>query len=142
MLDGASALRLPYHQDNLGTSFTISLWYWQLTNDTRQCVYQTRDNFTATYEAVTGTNDFFASYVGQELAGGFKTGPHEWIHLVHTFSTASNIVTLCVYSNGVLRLTKNSTSNSMFSANQVRAARALSARRQARRTAAVSRHDR
>jgi hypothetical protein len=121
LLDGASALRLPYHQDNLGTSFTISLWYWQLTNDTRQCVYQTRDNFTATYEAVAGTNDLFASYVGQELAGSIKTGPREWIHLVHTFSTASNIVTLSVYSNGVLKLTKNSTSNNMFSANQVRA---------------------
>ena len=120
VLDGASALRLPYHQDNLGTSFTISLWYWQLTNDTRQCVYQTRDNFTATYEAVSGTNDLFASYVGQELAGSITTGPREWIHLVHTFSTASNIVTLSVYSNGVLKLTKNSSSNNMFSANQVR----------------------
>ena len=120
ILDGASALRLPYHQDNLGTSFTISLWYWQLTNDTRQCVYQTRDNFTATYEAVSGTNDLFASYVGQELAGSITTGPREWIHLVHTFSTASNIVTLSVYSNGVLKLTKNSSSNNMFNANQVR----------------------
>ncbi len=120
LLDGTSALRLPYHQDNLGTSFTISLWYWQLTNDTRQCVYQTRDNFTATYEAVSGTNDLFASYVGQELAGSITTGPREWIHLVHTFSTASNIVTLSVYSNGVLKLSKNSSSNNMFSANQVR----------------------
>jgi hypothetical protein len=120
VLDGTCALRLPYHQDNLGLSFTFSFWYWQLTNDTRQCVYQTRDNFTATYEAVAGTNDLFASYVGQELAGGITTGPREWIHIAHTFSTSNNIVTLSVYSNGVLKLTKNSTSNNMFSANQVR----------------------
>lgn len=120
VLDGACALRLPYHQDNLGTSFTLSFWYWQLTNDTRQCVYQTRDNFTATYEAVAGTNDLFASYVGQEWAGAFVTGLRTWIHVAHTFSTSNNIVTLSVYSNGVLKLTKNSTSNNMFHANQVR----------------------
>ena len=120
VLDGTCGIRLPYHQDNLGTSFTLSLWYWQQTNDTRQCVYQTRDNYTATYEAPAGANDTFASYVGQDPAGNIKTGLKKWIHLVHTFSTAGNVVTLSVYTNGVLALTKSTTSNNMFSANQVR----------------------
>lgn len=54
VLDGASGIRLPYHQDNLGTSFTISLWYWRQTNNTRQCASQSRDNWTVSYEAEGG----------------------------------------------------------------------------------------
>ena len=79
VLDGACGIRLPYHQDNLGTSFTISLWYWQLTNDTRQCVYQTRDNYDITYEAQAGANANFVNFIGQEGAGILTTGLKEWI---------------------------------------------------------------
>jgi len=120
MLDGATGIRLPFHQDNLGTSFTISLWYWQLTNVTRQCVYQTRDNYDITYEAQTGANTTFSSYVGQEWAGNLTTGLRTWIHLVHTFSTVGNTTTLSVYSNGVLTITKAVSCNNVFSINQIR----------------------
>jgi ferric-dicitrate binding protein FerR (iron transport regulator) len=119
LLDGVSAIRLPYHQDNLGRSFTVSLWYWQLTNDTRQCVYQTRDNYTATYET-SGAHSTFSSYVGQQAAGNITTGLKEWIHLAHTFSTAGNTTTLSVYTNGVLRFTKSVDADNMFGTNQVR----------------------
>jgi hypothetical protein len=120
LLNGASGIRLPYHQDNLGTSFTLALWYWQLTNDTRQCVYQTRDNYTASYEASNGANSLFSSHVGQELAGNITTQPNEWIHLAHTFSTVGGTTTLAVYINGVLRLTKSVAADSVFRTNQVR----------------------
>lgn len=120
VLDGTAGIRLPYHQDNLGASFTLTLWYWQQTNDTRQCVYQTRDNYTATYEAQAGANSTFASYVGQEWAGNLTTGLREWIHLVHTVSTVGNTTTLSVYSNGVLKLTKPVSSNNVFNVNPIR----------------------
>jgi len=120
VLDGTAGIRLPYHQDNLGASFTLSLWYWQQTNDTRQCVYQTRDNYDLTYEAQAGANSTFASYVGQEPAGSITTGLREWIHLVHTVSTVGNTTTLSVYSNGVLKLTKPVSSNNVFNVNQIR----------------------
>ena len=120
VLDGAAGIRLPYHQDNLGTSFTLALWYWQQTNDTRQCVYQTRDNYTATYEAQAGAHSTFASYVGQELAGTLTTGLREWVHLTHTFSTVGGTTTLSVYTNGVLARSKSVSSNGVFHANQVR----------------------
>jgi hypothetical protein len=120
VLDGTAAIRLPYHQDNLGTSFTLTLWYWQQTNDTRQCVYQTRDNYTATYEAQAGANSTFLSYVGQEWAGAVTTGLREWIHLAHTFSTVGETTTLSLYTNGVFVFSKSVSSNAMFHANQVR----------------------
>ena len=120
IMDGATGIRLPYHQDNLGTSFTLSLWYWQLTNDTRQCVYQTRDNYTATYEAMAGANTNFASYVGQQYAGSIITYPEEWINLVHVFSNANNNVILSVYTNGAFVFSKTVSSGSMFDWNQVR----------------------
>ena len=120
VLDGACGIRLPYHQDNLGTSFTLSFWYWQLTNDTRQCVYQSRDTYDITYEAQAGANASFASFVGQELAGVITTGLKEWTHIAHAFSTSNNIVTLSVYSNGVLKLTKAVASNSVFHVYQIR----------------------
>lgn len=120
LLGGTCGIRLPYHQDNLGTSFTLSLWYWQQTNDTRQCVYQTRDNYDLTYEAQAGANSTFASYVGQEWAGNLTTGQKEWIHLVHTVATVGNTTTLSVYTNGVLKLTKAVSSNNVFNVNQVR----------------------
>lgn len=120
ILDGSTAIRLPYHQDNLGTSFTLSLWYWQLTNDTRQCVYQTRDSYTATYEAMIYDNTNFASYVGQSLVEYITTGPQEWINLVHVFSNANNNVTLSVYTNGAFVFKKTVSSNSVFNVNQVR----------------------
>jgi hypothetical protein len=120
VLDGTSAIRLPFHQDNLGTSFTVSLWYWQQTNDTRQCVYQSRDNWVASYEAVESARDTFAIHVGQVWAGTITTGLKSWVHLMHTFSTVAGITTLSVYSNGVLRLTKGVSTNDMFVVNQVR----------------------
>lgn len=120
VLSGTCGIRLPYHQDSLGKSFTLSLWYWQQTNDTRQCVYQTRDNYDLTYEAQPGANSTFASYVGQEWAGNLTTGQKEWIHLVHTVATVGNTTTLSVYSNGVLKLTKAVGSNNVFNVNQVR----------------------
>lgn len=120
VLDGATGIRLPYHQDNLGTSFTLAFWYWQLTNDTRQCVYQTRDNYTATYEAMAGYNTNFATYAGESYAGSIITAPREWIHLVHAFSTTGSTVTLSVYTNGAFVFSKAVSSNSMFDAKQVR----------------------
>ena len=120
VLDGATGIRVPYHQDNLGTSFTLAFWYWQLTNDTRQCVYQTRDNYTATYEAQAGANSNFANYVGQSYAGSITTGPKKWIHLAHTFSSTGNTVTLSVYTNGAFVFSMAVSSNSMFNINQVR----------------------
>ena len=119
VLDGTAGIRLPYHQDNLGTSFTLSLWYWQQTNDTRQCVYQTRDNYDLTYEA-PGVGSTFASYVGQGWVGTLTTGQKEWIHLVHAVSTVGNTTTLSVYTNGVFALSRSVTSNDVFHANQVR----------------------
>jgi len=119
VLNGASGIRLPYNQDNLGTSFTVSLWYWQLTNNTRQCVYQTRDNWVASYEA-SGANSVFTSHVGQEWAGQTTTRLNEWVHLAHTFSTVGGTNTLSVYTNGVLQLTKNVDADRVFGANQVR----------------------
>jgi len=122
VLDGASAIRLPYHQDNLGTDFTIAMWYWQVTNDTRMAVYQTVDNWDASYEALEdGSYTNFASYVGQSSAGSFKTGLKEWVHLVHAFSTVGGTTTLSVYTNGVLALTKSVNSNTVFSVLQIRA---------------------
>jgi hypothetical protein len=120
VLDGASAIRLPYHQDNLGTSFTIALWYWQLTNDTRQAVYQSRENYNASYEAIDVHSSSFQSYVGQNTAGVITTGLKEWVHLVHAFATEGNTTTLRVYTNGVLVLTRSATSNAMFNARQIK----------------------
>lgn len=127
VLDGASALRLPYHQDNLGRSFTIALWYWQQTNDTRQCLFQSRDNYTVSYESNytlwyegNFTLDSFVSHVGQEWAGSFKTGLKTWVHVAHTFATDGNTTTLIVYSNGVPRLTKEVNADTMFEQYGVR----------------------
>ncbi len=119
VLDGASGIRLPYHQDNLGTSFTISLWYWQQTNNTRQCVYQSRDNYTASYEA-GGGNSKFANHVNQQYVGVITTDLKEWVHLVHTLSTVGNTTTFSVYANGVLRLTKSIAADNMFNVLRVR----------------------
>lgn len=120
LLDGASALRLPYHQDNLGQSFTLALWYWQATNDTRQAVYQSQDNWDVTYEA-TGNNSVFASYIGQVWAGTLTTGLKEWVHLAHVFSTVSGTTTLSVYTNGVLAQTKTASAATVFKTYQIRA---------------------
>ena len=120
VLDGTAAIRLPYHQDNLGTSFTLALWYWQQTNDTRQCVYQTRDNYTATYEAKPGANTTFDNYAGQVFCGSITSDIRQWIHLAHTFSTVGATTTLSVYTNGVFVFSKSVNSNDMFHANQVR----------------------
>ena len=97
VLDGTAGIRLPYHQDNLGTSFTLALWYWQQTNDTRQCVYQTRDNYTATYEAKPGANTTFDNYAGQVFCGSITSDIRQWIHLAHTFTTVGGTTTLSVY---------------------------------------------
>ena len=107
ILDGTSAFRLPYHHDNLGRSFTIALWYWQQTQDTRQCLFQSRDNYTISYETTDGNRDSFDCHVGQTWAGNVKTGLQTWIHVAHTFSTVGNTVTLTVYSNGVQVVTKS-----------------------------------
>ena len=107
ILDGTSAFRLPYHHDNLGRSFTIALWYWQQTQDTRQCLFQSRDNYTISYETTDGNRDVFGCHAGQEWAGDVKTGLQTWIHIAHTFSTVGNTVTLTVYSNGVQVVTKS-----------------------------------
>ncbi len=107
ILDGTSALRLPYHHDNLGRSFTIALWYWQQTQDTRQCLFQSRDNYTISYETTDGNRDSFDCHVGQAWAGNVKTGLQTWIHVAHTFSTVGDTVTLTVYSNGVQVVTKS-----------------------------------
>lgn len=120
VLDGTAAIRLPYHQDNLGTSFTLSLWYWQQTNDTRQCVYQTRDIAAATYEAEENAHDRFASYAGNVRINAVITGLREWIHMVHTFETEGGTTKLSLYTNGVFAFSGNVSSNAMFHANQVR----------------------
>ncbi len=120
MLDGASGVRLPYHQDNLGRSFTIALWYWQQTNDTRQCLFQSRDNYTVSYESDGLLRDTFVSHVGQEAAGSYKTGLKTWIHVAHTFATSGDTTTLTVYSNGVQRLTKTVNAGTMFEQYGVR----------------------
>jgi len=119
VLDGASAIRLPYHQDNLGRSFSLALWYWQETNNTRQCVFQSRDNWVASYEAA-GVNSVFASHVGQEKIGETTTPLKTWIHLVHTFTTVGKTTTLSVYTNGVLQLTKSVDAANVFEINQLR----------------------
>jgi len=120
VLDGASALRLPYHQDSLGQSFTISLWYWQSTNDTRMTVYQTKDTWNISCEA-TGNNSVFRNYVGESDAGAIQTGLKEWVHLVHAFATEAGNTTLKVYTNGVLASTKSVPSASVFELRQIRA---------------------
>ncbi|MDD2598091.1 MAG: LamG domain-containing protein [Kiritimatiellae bacterium] len=113
LLDGASAIQLPYHQDLLGRSFTIAVWYWQATNDTRMAVYQTPDTFDITYET-TGNNSIFQSYVGQSAVGTITSDLQTWIHLVHTFTTREDKTTLNVYTNGVLEKTKTVNSNAVF----------------------------
>jgi len=120
VLDGTAAIRLPYHQDNLGTSFTLALWYWQQTNDTRQCVYQTRDIAAATYEAEVNAHDRFASYAGNVRINAVITGLREWIHIVHTFETEGGTTKLSLYTNGVFVFSGNVSSNAMFHANQIR----------------------
>ena len=121
VLDGSSAIRLPYHQDNLGKSFTISLWYWQLTNDTRQAVYETRDNYTASYCAEGSVYSNFSSWVGEAATGGSnKIGLKEWNHLVHVFSTAAGTTTLSVYTNGVLSFATSTSVTNVFVIRQVR----------------------
>ncbi len=120
VLDGTAALRLPYHQDNLGTSFTLALWYWQQTNDTRQCVYQTRDIAAATYEAEVNAHDRFASYAGNWRINAVITGLREWIHMVHTFKTVGGTTTLSLYTNGVFAFSGNVPSNDVFHVTQVR----------------------
>ncbi|MCK5849724.1 MAG: LamG domain-containing protein, partial [Kiritimatiellae bacterium] len=121
VLDGASAIELPYHQDNLGPSFTIAMWYWQQTNDTRMALYQSKDSWNVSYEALE--DDFytnFASYVGQIGAGAVSTSIKTWIHMAHSFSTVGGTTTLSVYTNGVLALTpKSVSSNTMYNVNQV-----------------------
>ena len=122
VLDGSSAIELPYHQDNLGSSFTIAMWYWQATNDTRMAVYQSKDNWDASYEALEdGVYVNFASYAGMGLAGTVTTSIKTWVHMVHSFSTVGSTTTLSVYTNGVLALTpKNVSSNTMFNVYQIR----------------------
>lgn len=120
VLDGTSAIRLPYHQDNLGRSFTIALWYWQQTNDTRQCIFQSRDNFTMSSESTDAARDSFACHVGQDQAGAVKTGLKTWIHIAHTFTTVGDNTTLTVYSNGVQQLTKTVGAGTMFDTLGVR----------------------
>jgi len=123
LLDGTAAIRLPYHQDNLGTSFTLSLWYWQQTNDTRQSVYQTRDNYTATYEAEAGAHSRFASYVGQHYAQAITTELREWVHLTHTFATVDGMTTLSVYTNGVFVFSHSVGSGAVFGGSEIRGIR-------------------
>jgi hypothetical protein len=122
LLDGASALSLPYHQDKLGRSFTLAMWYWQETNDTRQALYQTqKGTWNITYEAININSSAFASYVGEVSAGNITTRLKEWVHLVHAFSTDANNTTLKVYTNGVLTLTKSVLSTNVFEARQIHA---------------------
>ncbi|MDD3582887.1 MAG: LamG domain-containing protein [Kiritimatiellae bacterium] len=123
LLDGTAAIRLPYHQDNLGTSFTLALWYWQQTNDTRQSVYQTRDNYTATYEAEAGAHSRFASYVGQHYAQAITTELREWVHLTHTFATVDGTTTLSVYTNGVFVFSHSVGSGAVFGGSEIRGIR-------------------
>lgn len=122
LLDGASALYLPYHQDLLGRSFTLAMWYWQETNDTRQAVYQTqKGTWNITYEAININSSAFASYVGEISAGNITSGLKEWVHLVHAFSTDANNTTLKVYTNGVLTLTRSVLSTNVFDVRQIQA---------------------
>lgn len=122
LLDGASALHLPYHQDKLGRSFTIAMWYWQETNDTRQALYQTqKGTWNITYETVSNDSSSFASYVGEGSAGNITSGLKTWTHLVHTFSTANNSTTLKVYTNGVMTLTRSVLSTNVFDVRQIHA---------------------
>ena len=119
VLDGTSAIRLPYHQDNLGKSFSISLWYWQQTNDTRQCVLQSRGNYVVAYEPST-SNSIFISYVGQEQVGNTQSALREWVHLTHTFSTVDGVTAFACYTNGVLANTRSTGADNMFVINQFR----------------------
>ena len=121
VLDGSSALRLPCHQDNLGESFTIAMWYWQASNDMRMTLYQSEDTWNISYEALPTDLSTFRSYVGEAAAGDVSTGLKEWIHLTHVFSTVDGTTTLTVYTNGVSVLTKSVASSLVFSSAQIRA---------------------
>ena len=122
VLDGASAIRLPYHRDSLGTSFTIALWYWQSTNDTRQCLFQSRDNYSVVFEAAaTNRKDVFCSYIAQTVAGSNAVPLQTWCHLAQVFSTSGGMVSLAVYTNGTLSYTSGGVSaNAMFETFPVR----------------------
>jgi len=124
VLDCNSAIELPYHQDNLGRNFTISLWYWQLTNDTRQAIFQSKDYFNISCEAHYNdyTNNTFDNWIGETSAGKFRTELKEWIHLVHTISTSAGKSTLKVYTNGVLLASVNRTVDEaeVFEKRQIR----------------------
>ena len=120
VLNGSSAIRVPYHQDRLGSSFTIAMWYWQDNADTRMALYQTEDNWDISYEAAWDDNSAFQNFIGTAEAGRITTKTNEWIHLAHVFSTVGDTTTLSAYTNGVLALTKSVTSNQMFNTYQIR----------------------
>lgn len=121
VLDGNSAIRLPQHQDMLGRNFTIAMWYWQQTNDTRQALFQSEYYFNITYEAnyYHYTNNVFENFIGEISAGTVKTDLNQWIHLVHSFSTSGNFTTLNVYTNGALVLTKSVPSGIVFDQRKI-----------------------
>lgn len=121
VLNGDSAIRLPQHQDTLGRNFTIAMWYWQQTNDTRQALFQSEYYFNITYEAhyYNYTNNVFDNYIGETSAGSIKTDLKQWIHLVHSFSTSGNNTTLNVYTNGALVLTKTVPSEIIFDQRKI-----------------------
>ncbi|MFO7937507.1 MAG: LamG domain-containing protein, partial [Kiritimatiellia bacterium] len=121
LLDGHSAIDLPYHQDNLGRSFTISFWYWQQTNDTRQCIFQSRDNYICSHEnGYDPPYEEFACYVGQKYIGKVSSDLQKWIHLTHVFSLEENTVRLSVYTNGVQALTGSANAIEMFEVYRLR----------------------
>lgn len=121
VLDGESGLRLPYHQDMLGPSFSISVWYWQATNDTRMTIYQTANNWNMSCESLDPATTTFRHYLGQGTACDTTTPLGQWIHLAHVFTTAANTTTLSVYTNGVFVKSHNVNSNTVFNTYRNRA---------------------
>ncbi|NLB54342.1 MAG: LamG domain-containing protein, partial [Lentisphaerae bacterium] len=123
VLNGSSAIQLPYSQETMGESFTISIWYYQSANNTRMCVYQTPDNYNITYETVAADASSFATYLGQVKVGEIVTSLDTWNHMVHSFRTADNLTEVKVYVNGTLRHTYSVDSDLVFNTYRINALR-------------------
>lgn len=119
VLDGSSAIRLPYNQDSLGESFTIAMWYWQTTNDTRMCVFSSQNNYNIEYGAPSYNTRVFSSYVAQIGAGDVTTPLRAWTHIAQVFSTTAGTTTISVYTNGVFVFSKSADADDMFVTRQI-----------------------
>ncbi len=94
---------------DLGTSFTISSWYWQSSSPIdRSFVFEsggaTPANFDVSY-GTGGSNNAFTSYVRTTGAGTVTTSYNAWHQVLHSFAYdgALNRTTLSVYVDGTLQ---------------------------------------